>query len=331
MSSSEPVIEVRRLAVGFPDRAPIASDLSLDLAPGRIHGLVGESGSGKSLLCLSILGLQPAGMVVTGTVRHDGVDLVGRPPAELRRFRSSVARLVFQDPWSSMNPSLTIGRQIVESIRSATSVSRKEARERAADVLRRVGITDPEARLRAYPRELSGGLLQRCAIAMALAARPRVLLCDEPTTALDATTELRVLDLLVEVARDLDVAVLLTTHDLILAERYCDDLSVMYRGSLVEAGPPQRCLSAPYHPYTEALAAAVPRPGRTERRTPLKVLDAGSGPEAPGGCSFTARCPHAEDRCREAAPPLDDVLGHPGHRAACWIEPRHRVAVGSPS
>jgi ABC-type glutathione transport system ATPase component len=261
-----PVVRVSGLTVTHPDHdRPVVDRVDFETRPGEIVGLVGESGSGKSVTCLSLVGLAPRGMRVSGSIAVADREIVDAPARTLRQVRSTMARVVFQDPWTTLNPTRTVGAQLTESARLSGVRSRAEAYQRSVDALSWVGVADPSGRMRSRPRQLSGGIAQRVVIAMGVLAQPQLLICDEPTTALDATTEIQVLDLLRRLCTERSVSVLLTTHDLSIASMYTDRLVVLYRGRVVESGPSQDVLTAPQHQYTQGLVAAVPKPDAPAR------------------------------------------------------------------
>jgi peptide/nickel transport system ATP-binding protein len=305
-------------------RAVDGVDLTVD--EGETVGLVGESGCGKSVTALSLLRLvEPPGHIAHGSsVRLEGRDLLALGTKEIRAVRGNHVALVFQEPLSALNPVLRVGAQIAEAIRAHEAVSRATARWRAAELLGAVGIPDAAKRASAYPHQLSGGMRQRVLLAMALACRPKLLLADEPTTALDVTIQAEILELLDRLQQKLGMAVLLITHNLgIVAER-TRRVYVMYAGQIVEEAPTERLFAGPAHPYTEGLLAAVPR--LEVRRERLRAIP-GQVPPAeawPPGCRFHPRCPLAWERCRVEMPPLLPVAE--GHRARCWLveEPGRR-------
>ena len=328
-SARAPLLELRDLAVQFtgPDGVARAVDgIDLTVGEGETVGLVGESGCGKSVTTLAILRLvEPPGHIAHGSsVRLEGRDLLALGPKEIRAVRGNHVALVFQDPLSALNPVLRIGAQIAEAIRAHEAVTRSTARWRAVEMLAAVGIPDAERRAAAYPHQLSGGMRQRVVLAMALACRPKLLLADEPTTALDVTIQAEILELLDGLQRKLGMAVLLVTHNLgIVAER-TRRVYVMYAGQIVEEAPTGRLFAQPTHPYTEGLLAAIPR--LEERRERLRAIP-GQVPPAtawPAGCRFHPRCPHAWERCRVDQPPLLEAAA--GHKARCWLveEPMRR-------
>ena len=316
--SDGPALLVEDLHVAFPGRegaeADVLRGVSLTVARGEILGVVGESGSGKSMLALSVLGLLPEpGVIRWGEVRLDGDDVRSMTGRELERLRGRRVGMVFQDPMSSLNPVRRIGSMLVESVRRHQDVSRAQARELALEALRTVGMPAPEERLRAYPHELSGGLRQRVMIALALVNHPDVILADEPTTALDATIQAQIMELLQ--SRVQGAALVLITHDLSLAAEICDRLAVMYAGRIVETGPARQVIDEPRHPYTAALLAASPDFDPERARL---VAIPGAPPRLDHslrGCAFAPRCSRALDRCRTEDPVLQPMGGQ---EAACW-------------
>jgi oligopeptide/dipeptide ABC transporter ATP-binding protein len=324
-----PLLEIRDLAVLFtgPDGVARAVDgIDLTVGEGETVGLVGESGCGKSVTALAVLRLvDPPGHIAHGSsVRLEGRDLLSLGAKEIRAVRGNHVALVFQEPLSALNPVLKIGSQIAEAIRAHEHVSRSTARWRAVEMLTAVGIPDAARQAAAYPHQLSGGMRQRALIAMALACHPKLLLADEPTTALDVTIQAEILELLDGLQRRLGMAVLLITHNLgIVAER-TRRVYVMYAGQIVEDAETAQLFARPSHPYTEGLMAAVP--ALDERKERLRSVP-GQVPPAtawPAGCRFHPRCPHAWEKCRSEAPKLLEVA--PGHKARCWLvkEPQRR-------
>ena len=272
---------------------------SFSLAKGELLGIVGESGSGKSLTLKAIAGLLPPGVMYRkGRVRADGIEVQKAARSELRKLHGSAIGMVFQEPLSALNPTMRIGAQIAEAARAHRSLSRAEARQTAIDLLDRMGFAQPERRYRLFPHELSGGMRQRVVIAIALAGEPKLLLCDEPTTALDATVTLRILELLLTLARDLGIAVVFVTHDLGVVSRICNRIVVMYGGRVVEEGRTADVLRRPRHPYTLALLRAVPTKASTiDDLQPIPGYPPGPEDETPG-CPFEPRCRYAIGRCR---------------------------------
>ncbi|WP_368622278.1 ABC transporter ATP-binding protein [Paraburkholderia sp. BR13444] len=332
-TEAAPVLAVEALiAQTDSPQAPVrlVDGVSFSVHAGRTLALVGESGSGKSVTCLSVLGLPPAGVrVAGGRILLRGSDLRDKTPAELQALRGREIGMILQDPMTSLNPLLTIGRQLTEMFRYRANVkSHAECEARAVDLLRRVRIPAPESRLRSYPHQFSGGMRQRVAIAMNLACNPGLLIADEPTTALDITVRLQVLDLLRELQAERGTAIVLVTHDLHLVRRYCDDVAVMYTGRIVEQGPVEAVFAQPRHPYTIGLLGAVPRLRQPQRR--LTVIP--GQPPLPGsiaqGCHFAPRCPRADADCTAHYPATVETL--PGRGVACWHpEPAFASAAAS--
>ncbi len=291
-------------------------DIAIDA--GETLGLVGESGCGKSMLGLSILGLLPKGGAITGgSVQLQGRELVGLPDSELRRLRGNEVAMIFQDSQSSLNPTKTIGEQVAEPVRLHRGGSRTEANNRALEVLDLVGLPQPRERMRDYPHQLSGGMRQRVMIALALACEPKVLLADEPTTALDVTIQAQILALLDSLEERLGMATLLVTHDMGVVAGRADRISVMYAGRIVETGSTEDIFAAMHHPYTQALLGSIPKLSQDNRKALVSIP--GRPPDLtdpPVGCRFAARCPYATDQCRAEEPPLAGT--NPEHRFACW-------------
>ncbi|MDQ7911270.1 ABC transporter ATP-binding protein [Phytohabitans sp. ZYX-F-186] len=311
MATDGPLLDVRGLSVSFPaprgERLTVASGVTFDVGAGEVVGLVGESGSGKTVSSLAISGLVAAqGGRVEGSARLDGTELVGLPEKELRQLRGARVSMVFQQAIRSLNPGLTVGEQIAETVRRHRQVSRKAAWDRAVEMLDRVGIANPSARAQEYPHQFSGGMCQRVMIAMALCCDPRLLIADEPTTALDVTVQRRILDLLLELRAEQDIAILFITHDLGVIAEMCDRVVVMYAGEVVERGTMLDLFRRPRHPYTQGLLDAIPR-GRGRRL--VSIPGTVPPPMAlPSGCRFAARCPYAEPgRCDAEHPPLRQV------------------------
>jgi oligopeptide/dipeptide ABC transporter ATP-binding protein len=295
---------------------PVLEDVSFTIAPGETLGLVGESGCGKSVTALSLMRLLPAppARVTGGRIVFDGSDLLAMDAASLRAIRGDRVAMIFQEPMTSLNPVFTIGDQIGESLIVHRGASRAAARAEAARLLDLVGIPAATSRLDRYPHELSGGQRQRAMIAIALACRPRLLIADEPTTALDVTVQAQILDLIARLRRELGMAVLLITHDLGVVAEFCDRVAVMYAGRIVEEAPAATLFAAPGHRYTEALLRSMPAanpPGRALPSIPGSVPP----PAARGaGCVFAPRCGYAVERCSGELP----TLSAPPHRLRCW-------------
>jgi oligopeptide/dipeptide ABC transporter ATP-binding protein len=299
-SGGEPrnVLDVEGLAVGFPTDAGMvmaATNVSLQVKHGQTLGIVGESGSGKSVMLRALCDLVPEpGRVLRGRFEFDGTEFASSQ--DLGRLRGERIAMIFQDPASSLNPVFTVGAQIREVLQVKRGMGRREAREHAAELLDHVGIAEPRARLRAYAHELSGGMRQRVMIALAIASRPQLLLADEPTTALDVTTQAQILELLLQLQADFGMAIILVTHDLGVVAQVCDEVAVMYAGYIVERGDVRRVIEQPQHPYTRGLLAATPH--LDSRQMPVAI--SGQPPDLaalPPGCPFAARCPEARDEC----------------------------------
>jgi oligopeptide/dipeptide ABC transporter ATP-binding protein len=299
---------------------PIVADVSFDVAPGETLGVVGETGSGKSMTMLSVMGLLPSPpmRVAAGRVLFDGRDLVGLPDADLRRVRGAEVAMVYQDPMTSLNPVMRIGDQVAEAM-TAHGVPADEAGRRTRDALARVGIPAPERTSRAYPHEFSGGMRQRAMIAMALALEPRLLIADEPTTALDVTTQQQILALVQDLRERTGMAIIWVTHDLSVVARLAQRVIVMYAGRIVEHGSTRRIFRAPQHPYTASLLASLPKPVGDDRPALAQIPGAPPDPaHVPAGCPFQPRCRQAVDRCATDPPPLTD---RGDGAAACWVPP----------
>ena len=291
------------------------------LERGRTLGIVGESGCGKSVTALSIMGLvpQPPGRIAAGEVRFEGEDLLQASPQRLRDLRGDQLSMIFQEPMTSLNPAFQVGEQIAEVILRHKGVSDVEAKKRAVDMLRKVRIPSPEARAKEYPHQLSGGMRQRVMIAMALACNPKLLIADEPTTALDVTIQAQILELMRALREELGTAIILITHDLGVIAELADDVIVMYAGQVVERCAVPRLFAEPQHPYTVGLLGSIPRLDLEQER--LAAIE-GFVPDAaamPKGCRFHPRCPFSVDRCREESPELKEILS--GHFVACWRAP----------
>jgi oligopeptide/dipeptide ABC transporter ATP-binding protein len=319
--AAEPLLSVRDLRVQFWTRRGTihaVNGISFDIAPGETLGIVGESGCGKSVTSLALLGILPrAGRVVGGTARFEGRDLLQLSDGELRSVRGREIGIIFQDPMTSLNPVLTIGRQIREPLETHFGMSRKDAESRAAELLDRVGIPGAKSRLRDYPHQFSGGMRQRAMIAMALACEPKLLIADEPTTALDVTIQAQILDLLRELVREERTALIMITHDLGVVAGMCERVNVMYAGMFMETGSADQLFDAPRHPYTLGLLESIPRLD-APRKAQLKPI-AGSPRDMlspPGECPFQPRCRFEVEQSRREVPPLAEI--EPGHFVACF-------------
>jgi len=327
-TSGRPLLDVRELRTHFAtDEGEFRAvdGVSFSLAAGQTLGIVGESGCGKSVTSLSIMRLvpQPPGRIAGGEIIFEGTDLLRLPRAELRELRGNKISMIFQEPMTSLNPAFTIGDQIVEVILRHRNVTRQEAREHAIEMLRRVRIPSPERRFEEYPHKLSGGMRQRVMIAMALACDPRLLIADEPTTALDVTLQAQILELMRELKAASGAAIILITHDLGVVAEVCDEVAVMYAGEIVERADVDALFTSPQHPYTVGLLGSIPR---LDRRTTHLATIEGMVPNMsapPPGCRFAARCPFAETTCGAAPPPLSEVK--PGHWSRCIRAPLERL------
>ena len=316
--SSEPLLAVRDLRVTFARRGEepfrAVDGISFDVRPGQTVGLVGESGCGKSVTSLAIMGLLPhRGNTVEGSAVFDGEDLLTMSQAELRNRRGRDIAMIFQDPLSSLNPVISIGRQVTEVMERHQGLSRRAAVPKAAELLDRVGIPDSTARLANYPHQLSGGMRQRALIAMALACNPRLLIADEPTTALDVTIQAQILALLKDLVVDTGTALMMITHDLGVVAGLCDEVNVLYGGKIVERGGRHGLFKRPQHPYTVGLLHSIPRldAARGEKLSPIPGSVADNLPWT-SACAFAPRCPRVLDTCTSRMPPWegDDVVGH---------------------
>jgi peptide/nickel transport system ATP-binding protein len=320
---TQPVLRVHDLTTCFDgdETTVLAVDrLSFDLMPGETLGLVGESGCGKSVTSLSIMRLLRApGRVAGGSIEFDGQDLLALPEKAMRAIRGNQISMIFQEPMTSLNPVVTVGRQISESLMLHQGLSRREAMAQAESLLELVQISDPARRVREYPYQLSGGMRQRAMIAMALACQPKVLIADEPTTALDVTIQAQILHLLREIQQRLGTSIVLITHDLGVVAQMCQRVIVMYAGRKVEEGSVDDILDRAQHPYTQALIRSLPDfadgQDHTARLAELPGIVPVMTPES-RGCAFAARCPEAQPRCSEQAPPAADAGSR--HRVWCW-------------
>jgi peptide/nickel transport system ATP-binding protein len=315
------LLDVQDLSVRFDtdDGAVHAVDrLAYSLDAGEVLGIVGESGCGKSVSAMSLLQLLPETARVTGTAEFDGVDLIAAPVSRVRRIRGREIAFVFQEPMTSLNPSFRVGNQLSEVLRRHLGLDRKAARGRAVELLDLVRIPAPERRVDEYPHQLSGGMRQRVMIAMALACDPKILIADEPTTALDVTIQAGILDLMRDIRERLGTAIILITHNLGVVADIADRVIVMYAGRKVEEAPVQELYEHPQHPYTIGLLGAIPRPGGADEQGRLREIP-GRVPslaELPAACAFAPRCPRADDRTRSEQPLLRTV--REGHLVACF-------------
>ena len=320
-----PLIEVRNLTTTFgkgPGAVRAVDDVSFDVKPGETVAIVGESGSGKSATALSILRLlpNPPGRIASGEVVFEGQDLTQLPESKMRQIRGNRISMISQEPMTSLNPSLTVGLQIAEPINQHLGLSWAESYRKAEELLSRVRVPDARQRLGAHPHQFSGGMRQRIMIAIALACQPRLIIADEPTTALDVTVQAQILELLKDVTRESGASLILITHDLGVVARYADRVNVMYAGRIVEATSTHALFASPLHPYTRGLMASIPRLDQAagSRLVPIP----GQPPDLsrlPAGCCFAPRCAEASDRCRVGDPLL--MTAAPGHMHACWNAP----------
>jgi peptide/nickel transport system ATP-binding protein len=326
---SSPLLEVRHLRVEFPSRRGTLlalDDISFSIAPGEVLGVVGESGAGKSLTGAAIIGLlDPPGRIAGGEILLAGQRIDNLPYEQMRAIRGRRIGAIFQDPLTSLNPLYTIGRQLVETIRTHLPVSESQARTRAVKLLQETGIPAAEQRIDQYPHQFSGGMRQRVVIALALAAEPKLIVADEPTTALDVSIQAQIISLLRRLCKDHGTAVMLVTHDMGVIAETCDRVAVMYAGRIVEVGPVADVIHRPSHPYTVGLMGSIP--AMDEDRERLLQID-GAMPRLnaiPRGCAFNPRCPQAFERCRSERP---DLLEAGPTRAACWLvaDGQRRVA-----
>jgi peptide/nickel transport system ATP-binding protein len=314
------LLQVKNLVVEFPNRRGTLraiDGISFDIAPGEILGVVGESGAGKSLTGASIIGLlEPPGRIASGEVALDGQRIDKLSNDELRHIRGRKIGAIFQDPLTSLNPLYSVGRQLTETIQAHLPVSNSEARKRAIDLLKDTGIPAAEQRIDHYPHQFSGGMRQRVVIALALAAEPKLIVADEPTTALDVSIQAQIITLLKNICKNRGAAVMLITHDMGVIAETCDRVAVMYAGRIVEIGPVHEVINHPAHPYTAGLMASIP--DITQDREYLNQID-GAMPRLnaiPAGCAFNPRCPKVFDRCKIDRPELAQAGAT---RAACWL------------
>ena len=326
---SGPILEVKNLRVEFAGRRGTLTaldDISFEIAPGEILGVVGESGAGKSLTGAAIIGLlDPPGRVAGGEIRFDGRRIDNLPYEEMRRIRGRSIGAIFQDPLTSLDPLYTVGRQLVETIRTHLPLNAAEARRRAIELLQETGIPAAEERLEQYPHQFSGGMRQRVVIALALAGEPKLIVADEPTTALDVSIQAQIIALLKRLCKEHGAAVMLVTHDMGVIAETCDRVAVMYAGRIVEVGPVEAVIHTPAHPYTVGLMGSIP--AMDEDRTRLLQID-GAMPRLnaiPTGCAFNPRCPRAFEPCTRQRP---DLMAAGATRAACWLHaPAMQVAA----
>ena len=316
------LLDIDNLSVQFPQHDGLVQavrGVSLHLDSGESLGIVGESGSGKSVTCLATLRLlrQPPARISADRLELAGIDMLQADQRQLSQLRGVVTAMIFQDPMTAFDPVFTIGHQIIETIRAHRDVSKSDARAEAASLLHRVEIKKPDVVLGSYPHQLSGGMLQRAMIAMALSCRPKVLFADEPTTALDVTIQAQILQLIKDLQKEFGMGLVMITHDLGVIAETVDRVVVLYGGKVMEQGPVQDIFDTPRHPYTVALLASMPG-GEAGRRRLTEIKGASPNPANPPiGCPFHPRCSHAVARCAEDAPPLQSYAG--SRQAACWV------------
>ncbi len=325
------LLEVKDLRTSFftdAGEVKAVNGVSFSLERGKVLGIVGESGSGKSVTAYSIMQiLAPAGRIVGGSVTLDGQELIGSGETVMKDVRGNKVSIIFQDPMTSLNPTYTIGSQLMEAILLHTNRNKKQARERAVEMLRLVNVNEPEKRMKQYPYELSGGMRQRVMIAMALACEPDILIADEPTTALDVTIQAQILELMQSLQKELGMAIIMITHDLGVVAQMCDEVIVMYAGSICEQGTADEIFYNPQHEYTKGLMRSLPSAATAGTRlqpitgTPIDLLN------MPSGCAFAPRCDAAMKICIEKAAPNVEV--NDKHRSACWMCIKNAIDSGS--
>ena len=328
------LLEVRGLRTCFTtDEGEFAAvdGVSFEVHAGKTLAIVGESGCGKSVTSLSIMGLvsAPAGAIRAGSIRFEGQELVGASDETLQNLRGNGMAMVFQEPMTSLNPAYTVGDQIMEALLRHRPMDRAQARARALEMLAQVRIPAPEQRLHEYPHQLSGGMRQRVMIAMALVCQPRLLIADEPTTALDVTIQAQILALMAQLQQDMGTAIVLITHDLGVVAEVADEVVVMYAGRVVERAPVQALFDTPQHPYTVGLLGAIPRLDLVQHRLASIEGQVPSPMQRPAGCAFAPRCPFAQALCHSQPPPLQTVGAD--HTSACWRAPLDPHTLLAPS
>ena len=314
------LLEVKDLRVSFftpAGEVKAVGGISFQLERGKVLGIVGESGSGKSVTAYSIMQiLEKTGKILSGSIKLDGQELIGAGEKTMRQIRGNRISIIFQDPMTSLNPTITVGNQLTEGIRLHTGRSQEQAKQRALEMLRLVGVNEPEKRMEQYPHQLSGGMRQRVMIAMALSCEPDILIADEPTTALDVTIQAQILELMQRLQKELGMAILMITHDLGVVAQMCDEVVVMYAGVICEQGTVEEIFYNPRHSYTRGLLHSVPNPDSRERLEPIAgtPIDLTNIPE---GCPFAPRCPDAMKICLKER--CERLVINPEHYAACWL------------
>ena len=323
---SEKLLDIKNLAVHYAsgkDTVKAVNGISFGLEKGESLGLVGETGAGKTTTALAIMGLvpNPPGKVVNGEILFEGEDLLQTSQADMRKIRGAKISMIFQEPMTALNPVFTVGNQLSEVIRTHMKVSKKEAWKIGIQSLEAVGIPDPEERMKNYPFEMSGGMRQRVLIAIAVACRSKLIIADEPTTALDVTTQAQVMELLLNVVKQYKTSLIVVTHNLGLVSRYAKRIYVMYAGRVVECGTTEDLLTRPKHPYTMGLLQAVPRLDDDKEQDLIPIHGAPPNlAKLPDGCYFMPRCPYACDKCKNSSYPEFKEVGERGHFAACHLD-----------
>lgn len=331
MAEKEKILELKNIVFSFHTyggEVKAVRDVSFDLRKGEILGIVGESGCGKSVTAQCILRLnpEPPGFFSSGSILYNGKDILQMSNKEIRKIRGKEIGFIFQDPMTSLNPTMRVGAQIEEVFLGRTDVSRREVKQKALDIMKLVGISDVEKRYRQYPHELSGGMKQRIMIAIALVSQPSIIICDEPTTSLDVTIEAQILDLLLELREKMGTSVIMITHDLGVIARLCDRVIVMYGGKIVEQGEVNEIFYETAHPYTSGLMQSIARLDmkKEEVLTPIE----GTPPDLfspPAGCPFAARCEYAMEVCYQLPPETTQISGE--HTTACWLQHEYAPKV----
>ena len=317
-----PLLQVKDLEVSFFTNAgevKAVRKISYDLKFGEVIGIVGESGSGKSVSSYALMGIIPEpGKVIGGDIIFDGEKILEKTEGDLQKIRGKDVGMIFQDPMTSLNPVFTVGHQIEESLKRHTELNKTERKERIIDLLKLVGINQPEKRLKQYPHELSGGMRQRIMIAMSLACNPKLLIADEPTTALDVTIQAQIIELLKELKEKINMSIIFITHDLGVVADICDKIAVMYAGTVVERGSVEEIFYKPQHPYTKGLLKSIPRVDSDEHE---RLIPIEGNPVdlifPPAGCAFAPRCESCMKICLENVPPV--YMENEGHESACWL------------
>jgi peptide/nickel transport system ATP-binding protein len=326
---TEPILRIDDLHIQFKTprgTLQAVNGISLEVLPGEIFGIVGETGCGKSITGLSVMQLLPETAATQGQITFDGIDILSQSEAQMRHIRGREIGMIFQDPTTSLNPVFTIGQQMERVIRTQMKLSKKAAREKAEEMLTAVGLPDVARIRKSYPHQLSGGMKQRAMIATALSCNPKLLIADEPTTALDVTIQAQILQLLKELREQFNIAIMFITHNLGVVAQFCDRLAVLYAGRVAENGRTDHIFTNPHHPYTKGLLAAVPRPGSKGGALAAIPGNVPANPGAVVGCAFASRCDFVMDRCRAERPSSIQIA--PNHHAACFLNQPVEEAVG---